>query len=208
MLAVAVEAIVRIEVDVGALVAFEVTVDADLELEEVVVVAVRRVREAVGFDVVDSASRADVLTVFVAVLAKVIDGVLAGALDLVAEALLAEVTRFLGCGSSSLTWSTRSRVAARSSSVDTGTAAVRLVVRVATRVDGGAATRAGIVVGGVWCCCCFDRKQRRIQGHPEVIRAVCGGWTECCMVSTWPMTFVKFRTLSDSVMNSCPLQLL
>lgn len=59
--------------------------------------------------------------------------------------LLAEATRLFGCGSGSLTWSARSKVDARSSSADAAVAAVLLVVLVATRVEGRAATRAGIV---------------------------------------------------------------
>lgn len=209
LLAVAVDAVVLIDTEFGPLVDLDVVADAGRELEiEVVDAAVRRVRVDAGFTAVVAGSRVDELIVFGAAFTAAVEEAFAGALVLVVDALPAEATRFFACGSGSLTWSTRSSVAARSSSVDVDAAAVRLVVRVATLVDGGAATRAGIVVGGVWCCCCFGRKQHLIQGHPEVIRAVCGGWARLRMALTWPMTFVKFRPLSDSVMNSCPLELL
>lgn len=84
------------EAEVGALVVRVVVVDAARELEGVVVVAVRRVRVVVGFAAVVSVSRVDVLVDFVTVLVVAADGAFVGAPAFVADALLADVTRFLG----------------------------------------------------------------------------------------------------------------
>lgn len=202
LLAVAEEAVVLIDVEVGALVDLDVVVDAVLEVVVADAATGRRVRVVVGFVAEAAGSRVVVLTVLETALEVDDEAVLDGALALVAaDVLVAEATRFFGCGSGSDTCSTRSSVAARSSSEEADAAAVRRVVRVATLVEGGAATRAGMVVaGGCRCCCCFGRKQLSFQGHQSHSRSV---W-RTSMVATCKMTRVKFRLYQNSVMNSCP----
>lgn len=148
LFAVAVEAIVLMEVDVCVLVDRDEGAAAGREPAVDVVVAIRRDLVEVALVSEVGVSRVVVLAVLVTALTSVVEDTFAEALDLVAEVLDDAATRFFGCGSGSLTCSTRSSVAARSSVVDTGVAAFRLVVRVATLVVGGAATRAGMVVGG------------------------------------------------------------